>query len=247
MHGKMQAPRHHPPAKRNVLPPARFAAASAASATASSAAAVAASSGPSAMPILTPTPPRDLERSAHIRDDPLRQPPGAAPGGEAGDEHAELVAAETHQGVRPMHLRTQPVGDLAEQRVAGALAPGGGDLPEMVEIEHQQRAAAAGDTVQQRLLQPVVEIEPVRQAGQCVVAGEVAGSGGEPLPLRLGRATLGDIGEERHDQIARRHEPERDPEIRPLQPTFAHPGVAAAPHGRTGGGEPGGLGRRQCL
>ena len=74
------------------------------------------------------------------------------------------LAGPAGKRVGVTHRRIEPVGDLAEQQVAGTVSQGVVDLLEMVEIHEQQRhqfpgAARIGDG----LLDPLLEQHPVGQ------------------------------------------------------------------------------------
>ena len=67
-------------------------------------------------------------------------------------------------------------GDLLEKRVTGGMTEGVVDNLELIEIDIQQRVRLLGvalDNVECGH-QPVLELTPVQQAGQCVVRGLVA-------------------------------------------------------------------------
>ena len=85
----------------------------------------------------------------------------------ARQEHRELVAGEAGQRVRLARRLDEPRGDLAQQLVAVAVAEGVVDLLEPVEVDqHHGDVLVAACGAGERVLDPVVEQEPVRQAGQ---------------------------------------------------------------------------------
>ncbi len=89
-------------------------------------------------------------------------------------QDAELVAAQARQGVAPADLRLQQRTELAEQRVARHVAAGVVDDLELVEIHVAQRVLRFARTPHlQRPLQAGLELAPVHQARQHVVAGVV--------------------------------------------------------------------------
>ena len=99
------------------------------------------------------------------------------------EQHAELVAAEARERVAPAHLRLQQRADLAEQRVARAVAAGVVDDLELVEVDVAERVGGlARLRALQRALEPRLELAPVDEPGQHVVARVV----GEP-PVQLAR------------------------------------------------------------
>ena len=86
------------------------------------------------------------------------------------------------------HHRLQPLGDLAQQRVADRVAERVVDVLEAVEIDQEQRAAllAAGG-IAQRLVERLAHQRAVGQAGQRIEAGEAA-------DFLLRAALLGEVG-----------------------------------------------------
>ena len=108
------------------------------------------------------------------------------------EQHAELVAAEARERVAPADLGLQQRADLAEQRVAGAVAAGVVDDLELVEVEVAQRVGRLARLgAAQRPLEPLLELAAVDEAGQHVVARVV----GE-LAVQL--AALADVVEHQH-------------------------------------------------
>ena len=95
--------------------------------------------------------------------------------GAIGKQHGELVAAQAREDVAARNLRLQDVAQLAKQQVAGAVAAGVVHDLELVEIHVQQRGALLGILLHdfQRRGQPFLELAPVDQAGQRIVAREV--------------------------------------------------------------------------
>ncbi len=92
-----------------------------------------------------------------------------------GKHGLELVAAEAADLAMIAHHRLQPVGDLAQQRVADRVAERVVDVLEAVEIDQEQRAALlAVGRVAQRLVERLAHHRAVGQAGQRVEAGEPA-------------------------------------------------------------------------
>ena len=87
-------------------------------------------------------------------------------------EH-ELVATQPGQGVGGADRGADPLGDGAQQPVAGGMAQRVVDVLEAVEVEQQHRdhaalAAGAG----QLLAEPVVQQGAVGQAGEQIVQGQ---------------------------------------------------------------------------
>ncbi len=105
------------------------------------------------------------------------------------EQHAELVAAEARQRVAPAHLGLQQRAHLPEQRIAGAVAAGVVDDLELVEVEVAQRVRRlAGLRALQRTFHAALELAPVDQAGQQVVAGVI---GQAPVQLARSRTRRG--------------------------------------------------------
>ena len=105
-----------------------------------------------------------------------------------GKHRLELVAAEAADLAVVAHHRLQPVGDLAQQRVADRMAERVVDVLEAVEVDQEQPAAlAAMGRVAQRLVERLAHHRPVGQAGQRIEAGE-------PRDFLLGPALLGQVG-----------------------------------------------------
>ena len=108
-------------------------------------------------------------------------------GREILDKEGKFVAREASEhGVAGQFL-VHALGEDLERPVARRVPEGVVDLLEMVEVEVDERelaarAARAGD----RLLQRMLELQPVRDLGERVVAGEVADS-------PLGALALGDV------------------------------------------------------
>ena len=106
----------------------------------------------------------------------------------AGKHRLELVAAETPDLAVIAHHRLQPLGDLAQQRVADRVAERVVDVLEPIEIDHEQRAALlAMGRVAQRFVERLAHHRAVRQSGQRVEPGEAR-------DLLLGPALLGEVG-----------------------------------------------------
>ena len=116
----------------------RFASSAAWSAAASSASGVVPSAGKTAMPMLALSPlspavtPASESRTRAIRCSAL------ACAGLRG-EHAELVAAEAHDGVLRAHGVDERRGGVAQQLVAGVVAEAVVDGLEAVEVEREHR------------------------------------------------------------------------------------------------------------
>ena len=93
----------------------------------------------------------------------------------ARQEDGELVAAHPGDRVPGAQRRAQPRADLLEQEVAVGVAHGVVDLLEPVEVDDQHRQRLLLPLgAEQRLLEPVVEEDPVRQARERIVVRLVA-------------------------------------------------------------------------
>ena len=103
------------------------------------------------------------------------------------DEQRELVAGEPaeHRAVR--HAPDHPLAQDLERAIAGRVTEGVVDLLEIVEVDVDQRERlAAAARARDRLLQRMLELQPVRDLGQRVVARQVA----DPA---LGALAFGDV------------------------------------------------------
>ena len=87
------------------------------------------------------------------------------------EQDPELIAAQAREGIAPAHLRLEQRADLPEQRVARAVAAGVVDDLELVEIEAAERVGGLARLgALQRPLHAVLELAPVDEAGEHVVA-----------------------------------------------------------------------------
>ena len=118
--------------------------------------------------------------------------------GQVREDQRELVAADPGHGVALAQGRAHPLADLLEHVVADPVAEGVVDLLELVEVDQDDREqAAVAPAARHRLAQAVLEQEPVGQAGQRVVLGEMQHAGFGPL-------AFGDVGRGA-DEAAARH------------------------------------------
>ena len=101
--------------------------------------------------------------------------------GSARQQQRELVAAEPGGEARLRQRPAQPVGELAQERVAGLMPELVVDRLEAVEVEEEERGAGGQGALGGALAQAAPQHRPVRQAGQGVVMGE-------PVDLLLGPA-----------------------------------------------------------
>ncbi len=128
----------------------------------------------------------DPEGPAQVGHGPGGQRLRLGPSHVAGD-HRELVAAEAEDAVRAADGE-QARRDLLQQPVADEVAAGVVDGLEAVEVEIEQGAAALGRAhLAAHDLQRLLEVGPVGQPGQGVVAGEEGDSG-------LRRPACGHVG-----------------------------------------------------
>jgi hypothetical protein len=103
---------------------------------------------------------------------------------DVGQQHGELVTTQAGQGVPVPQAAGQPLGDVAEELVACVVAEAVVDHLEVVQIDEEQADGLL--PLPERVLQPVLEQGPVRQAGQRVVERLL----GQPL---LVQRPLGDV------------------------------------------------------
>src|SRR3954462_188719 len=96
--------------------------------------------------------------------------PGAGPRGQVGDADDELVAPEPGDRVDLAQRHVEPLGDHAEERVAGLVAERVVDLPEAVEVDEQHGAyAAVPSGLGDGPFDTVAEEHPIGETGQRVV------------------------------------------------------------------------------
>ncbi len=133
----------------------------------------------------------ELERPAELVEELARERAdhGAVVGRrrEILDEQGKFVAGQAAEHGVARQLLVHPLGEDLERAVARGVAEGVVDLLEAVEVEVDQRELAPGAArARDRLLQGVLELEPVRDLGQRVVAREVTDA-------PLGALALGDV------------------------------------------------------
>ena len=116
---------------------------------------------------------------------------------DVGDQDEELVAAEPGDDVGRPHRASQPVGHDAQELVARRVAVAVVHELEVVEVdeEHGDGEVAAMRACD-RLLEVLLEEEPVRQVGQRVVIGQMRQPGLRGDQLVGGAAALGDVGDD---------------------------------------------------
>ncbi len=108
--------------------------------------------------------------------------------GAAGQHGLEFVAAQPANLAVVPHDRSQPLGDLAKQRVADRMAERVVDVLEAIEVDHEQRAALlAMSGVAQRFVERLAHHGAVGQRRQRVEPGEAR-------DLAFGPALLGKVG-----------------------------------------------------
>jgi hypothetical protein len=128
------------------------------------------------------------------------------------DEDRELVTAETGHGVATAHHPEQPSRDVLQETITGLVAQSVVHVLEAVEVDvDDPRIERCPCAARQRVLDPVTEERPVRQAGQRVVEGLV-----HELLLRL--LPIGDVVDVDHHAVHRRvvqqvHRPRPEPEL----------------------------------
>jgi hypothetical protein len=113
-------------------------------------------------------------------------------------EHdGEFVAAEARDRVAVAHMRAQARAGRLEHAVAGRVAHRIVDVLEAVEVEEQNRdAAAVAARAHDGVAQALAEQRAVGQSGQRVVVREVA-------QFLLGALAVGDVGEHADEMRAR--------------------------------------------
>ena len=88
------------------------------------------------------------------------------------EQDAELVAAQARQRVALAQMALQHAADLAQHLVARLVATGVIDELELVHVHIQQRSLAPhGAGLGQQGFQAVLELAPIDQAGERIVAG----------------------------------------------------------------------------
>ena len=106
----------------------------------------------------------------------------------AGDDHLELVAAQTPAAPMAVDRALEPLGDLLEQRVARRVAERIVDMLEAVEIEHQHRAGALASAGRgEDLLQCLAHLHAVGETGERIIVGKAR-------DLLFGAALFGEVG-----------------------------------------------------
>lgn len=121
-------------------------------------------------------------------------------------EEDEFVAGDPGQRVAGADHRGQPLRDGDQQLVADGMPVGVVDPLETVEVDEQHRRGAVGPLgPSSRMLQPLLEQQPIRKPGHRIVQGDVPEPAGDlrhPLP-RLGVQQVGrrDVGQ----RLCRRH------------------------------------------
>ncbi|MNO75782.1 hypothetical protein D3C76_668410 [compost metagenome] len=137
--------------------------------------------------------PFDLERRADRVDQPLRGVARGIPAVQASEDHGELVATQTGQGVVLAQLAAQALAQGAQQLVAETMAEGVVDVLEVVQVQAQRSGQfLAVVAAHQGLLEPLVEQRAVGQPGERVVMGHV-------VDLRMGGQLFGGVlGDEQH-------------------------------------------------
>ena len=111
----------------------------------------------------------------------------------AGEDQRELVAAEARDGVGLPKVGHDPVRDLADEKIAGAMPERVVYLLEPIEVHHQKRERRREPPRgPERLLEAIEKKRAVRQAGQRVVQRL-------PFELVLRLLAVGDVRKARDD------------------------------------------------
>ncbi len=140
----------------------------------------------------------EVEGCAAGIEQALRHGRGLGGVDQVGGDQGELVAAETGDRVRAAHRGHDPLGELAQQEIAGGVTEGVVDLLEAVDVEHHDGGpGAVARRARQRLLDAVDHQQTVRQVGQRVVGEQMADAVFRPAAVgnlaqqcRVGRAQL---------------------------------------------------------
>ena len=122
---------------------------------------------------------------------------------DVGDEHEELIASEPGHDVGRAHGVAEPVGDDAQELVAGRVAVAVVHELEVVEVDEEdgdRLLAAPG--ARDRLLEVLLEEEAVGQVGERVVIGEVGEPGLRGGQLVGGAAAVGHVGRDAVNEAA---------------------------------------------
>jgi len=126
----------------------------------------------------------DDERSREACDDPGRDVRNRRAVGQERQDDREFIAPNSRHGVDRPDTGLHALGRLHENEVTDIVAARVVDQLEAVEVNVEERGATlSGARHRYRVLQPVAECGPVRQAGQVVMVREV-------LDLVLGTLTL---------------------------------------------------------
>ena len=119
--------------------------------------------------------------------------------GQRGKYDRELVTPEPCHRIRVARAVLQTPSDLTQQQIPDVVPERVVDVLEIVQIDQQQGGETSiAPCLRHRPLQPILEQQPVRQARQDVVMGEV-------VNLRLGLDPSGDVplhGHEMGDRSA---------------------------------------------
>jgi hypothetical protein len=99
------------------------------------------------------------------------------------DEDAELVPAEARERVRGAQAARDASHRLPEERVARGVAEAVVHALEVVQVEHEHHRAPTTRRLGERVGDPVLEEQAIRQPGQCVVERLVRERGLQSLAL----------------------------------------------------------------
>ncbi len=140
----------------------------------------------------------ELERPVEGLDQGARQALDLADGGDALEQHRELIAAEARHGVGGARGLDDALRHRLQQAVAGVVAERVVDVLEVVQIEeHDRDRALAALRERQCVLHAVAEQVAVGEQRQRIVEGQLA-------QLLLERLALADVAEVERQALHRR-------------------------------------------
>ena len=117
----------------------------------------------------------DADRLLQRLERAQRQPLGVVDVLDRVDQQNEFIAAGARHGIHRAHELGEAARNLLQQLVARTVPERLVDQLESIEAAHHQREGTGiAIGVRRRLVEPIVQKHPIRQAGQCIVGGKVA-------------------------------------------------------------------------